>query len=128
MIVNRFKLITLAATATLGLLLAGGQAHGASVSVQATAQATDQATSLPGATIQPTTAATANGTVPTVFLILMENHDWSAIKGSPSAPYINTTLLPIAAHAERYLNVPNLHPSLPNYLWLEGGTRLRRFG
>jgi len=52
----------------------------------------------------------------------MENHDWSSIKDSPSAPYINRTLLPIASHAEQYYNPPNLHPSLPNYLWLEAGT------
>jgi len=58
----------------------------------------------------------------TVFLILMENHDWSSIKGSASAPYINHTLLPIASHAEQYYNPPDLHPSLPNYLWLEAGT------
>lgn len=57
----------------------------------------------------------------TVFLILMENHDWSAIKGSASAPYINGTLLPSASHAEQYFNPPGIHPSLPNYLWLEAG-------
>jgi len=56
-----------------------------------------------------------------VFLIVMENTDWSSIKGSSSAPYINS-LLPIAAHAEQYYNPPNNHPSLPNYLWLEAGT------
>jgi len=58
----------------------------------------------------------------TVFLIMMENADWSTIKGSSSAPYINRTLLPIASHAEQYYNPPNNHPSLPNYLWLEAGT------
>jgi phosphatidylinositol-3-phosphatase len=52
---------------------------------------------------------------------VMENHDWSSIKGSASAPYINGTLLAIGAHAENYQNVPNLHPSLPNYIWLESG-------
>ena len=59
--------------------------------------------------------------ISTVFLILMENHDWSAIKGSASAPYINGTLLPSASHAEQYYNPPAIHPSLPNYLWLEAG-------
>jgi phospholipase C len=56
----------------------------------------------------------------TVFIIVLENHDWSEIKGNPSAPYINS-LLPRFAHAERYFNPPGLHPSLPNYLWLEAG-------
>jgi phosphatidylinositol-3-phosphatase len=60
--------------------------------------------------------------VQTVFIILMENHDWSSIKGSSSAPYINNTLLPMASRAEQYYNPPGLHPSLPNYLWLEAGT------
>jgi phospholipase C len=59
--------------------------------------------------------------IQTVFIILLENHDWSEIKGNPSAPYINTVLLPRAAHAEQYFNPAGIHPSLPNYLWLEAG-------
>src|SRR3989441_4264131 len=75
-------------------------------------------------TTTTTRPGTCSGACPihTVFLILMENHDWSSIKGSPSAPYINGTLLPRASHAEQYYNPPNNHPSLPNYLWLEAGT------
>lgn len=69
-----------------------------------------------------TAAATPKHAIRTVFIILMENHDWSAIKGSPQAPYINKTLLPMASHAEQYFNPPDIHPSLPNYLWLEAGT------
>src|SRR6478672_5674584 len=57
----------------------------------------------------------------TVFFILIENHNWSSIKGSPSAPYINDVLLPMGAHAEQYYNPPGLHPSEPNYIWLEAG-------
>jgi len=53
---------------------------------------------------------------------MMENHNWSQIKGSSSAPYINKTLLPMGGHAEQYYNPPGIHPSLPNYLWLEAGT------
>jgi len=67
-------------------------------------------------------ACTGACPIHTVFLILMENHDWSSIKNSPSAPYINNTLLAIASHATQYYNPPGLHPSLPNYLWLEAGT------
>jgi hypothetical protein len=59
-----------------------------------------------------------------VFVILLENHDWSQIKGNSSAPYVNGTLLAQGAHAENYQNVPNLHPSLPNYIWLEAGSNL----
>jgi hypothetical protein len=65
--------------------------------------------------------------IKTVFVIVMENHNWTGggalnIKGNPLAPYLNYTLLPMASHANAYFNPPHLHPSLPNYLWLEAGT------
>ena len=72
--------------------------------------------------------ANAQTNIKTIFIILMENHNWTGgkkganIKGSPDAPYINNTLLPQASHAEQYFNPPSIHPSLPNYLWLEAGT------
>src|ERR1700679_606748 len=60
--------------------------------------------------------------VKTVWVIVMENQNWSSIKGSRHAPYMNGTLLPMASHAEQYFNPPNMHPSLPNYLGMEAGT------
>ena len=60
--------------------------------------------------------------IKTVFMILMENHNWSTIKGAIYTPYINNVLLPMASHAEQYYTPTNNHPSLPNYLWLEAGT------
>jgi len=65
--------------------------------------------------------------IKTVFVIVMENHNWTgqgslSIKGNPEAPYINYTLLPMASYANNYRNPPGNHPSLPNYLWLEAGT------
>src|SRR5690242_7957274 len=72
--------------------------------------------------------AQAKHNIKTVFIILMENHNWTgtqsstSIKGSKYAPYINKTLLPMASHTEQYFNAPAIHPSLPNYLWLEAGT------
>jgi hypothetical protein len=71
--------------------------------------------------------------VKTVWVILMENHNWTGnnsgaafgdpdIKGNSLAPYINGELLNTSAHAERYFNPPGNHPSQPNYLWLEAGT------
>jgi phosphatidylinositol-3-phosphatase len=63
-------------------------------------------------------------TLSTVFVIVMENHDWSDVKGSASAPYINGTLLKIGAHAERYKGPQNTHPSEPNYIWMEAGDDL----
>src|SRR5262249_46046894 len=60
--------------------------------------------------------------VQTVFIILMENHDWSQITAN-DAPYIRNTLLPMGAHANSYTGPFNgaLHPSEPNYVWLEAG-------
>jgi hypothetical protein len=70
-------------------------------------------------------AAPSFAGIETVFVIVLENHNWADITGNPAAPYLNGILLPQAAHAERYFNPPGVHPSLPNYLWLEAG---RDFG
>jgi hypothetical protein len=70
----------------------------------------------------PQSMPPAGNAIKTVFLIVMENHNWSSIAGSPSAPYINHLLLPEASYATQYYNPPGNHPSLPNYLWLEAGT------
>src|SRR5882762_7143422 len=70
---------------------------------------------LPASGSQPTN-------VQTVFLVVMENVSWSAIKRSAAAPYINGTLLPLAAYCEQYYSPPGVASSLPDYLWLEGGT------
>lgn len=65
--------------------------------------------------------------IKTVFIIMLENHNWTGpsdnpvIKGSASAPYINTVLLPQASYATQYFNPPGIHPSEPNYIWLEAG-------
>jgi hypothetical protein len=60
--------------------------------------------------------------VQTVFIVALENHIWSDFNGSTNAPFVNGTLLPMAAHCEQYYNPPGVHPSLPNYIWLEAGT------
>jgi phosphatidylinositol-3-phosphatase len=68
--------------------------------------------------------AQSNGTI--VFQIMLENHNWigtGGVHGSDKAPYINHTLLPMAAAANNYFNPYGVHPSLPNYLWIEGGQR-----
>jgi phosphatidylinositol-3-phosphatase len=69
-----------------------------------------------------TVSAAPIDNVKNVFIIVFENRNWSSIVGSPSATYINETLLPMASHAAAYYNPPGLHPSLPNYLWMEAGT------
>ena len=78
----------------------------------------------PCPSVGPVLAADAvNHSIKTIFVILMENQDWSSIEGSSSAPYINTVLLPRFAHAENYRN-GGLHPSLGNYIALEAGNNL----
>jgi hypothetical protein len=65
----------------------------------------------------------SSGTTPpskgTIFTIVMENHDYAEIVGSPDAPYINSL---IAQHglATNYMD-SGVHPSLPNYLTMISG-------
>ncbi len=59
----------------------------------------------------------------TVFVVVLENHNWSDIEGNTNdAPYINQTLLPAASYCRQYYNPPASHPSLRNYVWMEAGT------
>ncbi len=71
--------------------------------------------------------------VKTVFVIMMENKNWTGnnagasfgdpdLKGNKLAPYINGTLAKIAAQPLQYYNPPGNHPSQPNYVWLESGS------
>lgn len=61
-----------------------------------------------------------------VFVIMMENSNWDDIWGNTAnAPYINS-LLPYADYLTNYHQADQategiMWPSLPNYLWLEGG-------
>jgi hypothetical protein len=89
-----------------------------------TPSATPTATSTPTPTPTPSATPPPTTSIKTVFIIVMENNDWSAIRGNSSAPYINHTLLPQSSYATQYSNPPGNHPSEPNYLWLEAGTNL----
>ena len=73
------------------------------------------------ASLAQTAGVTLPGKIQTVFVIAMENRSWPSVKGSPLAPYINGTLLPIGAHAERYYKPHGASSSLPIYLWMEAG-------
>ena len=64
--------------------------------------------------------APVSGAKPTIFTILLENHDYAEIVGSPNAPYINHTLLAQGGLATNYKD-SGTHPSLPNYLFLISG-------
>ena len=81
-------------------------------------------------TTQPTATPTSTSTpqpqgVPRyahVINILEENHSYSDVIGSSSAPYINGTLLASGALATN--ETANVASSLPNYMALTGGTTL----
>ncbi len=84
----------------------------------------------PTPTPSPEPSPTAIATTPpflaniqNVFVIVMENTNWSAIQGNiSSAPYLNSLLLrPDASYATQYYNPAGLHPSEPNYIWMEAG-------
>jgi len=79
----------------------------------------------PGSSIQ-VVVTPVNGSamlaVQTVFVIVMENHDWSTIIGNPYCPYINNVLLPMASYANQFYTPNDLHPSEPNYIWMEAGS------
>ena len=88
--------------------------------------------------LTPINANSQMSKVKTVWVILMENHNWTGnnsgaafgdpdLKGSLLAPYVNGSLLDSSAHAEQYFNPPGNHPSQPNYLWLEAGTNFGVF-
>jgi phosphatidylinositol-3-phosphatase len=55
----------------------------------------------------------------TVFVIVLENHDWAAIYNNTNAPYLNQALLPMASFAAQYHKPPVGHPV---YMWFEAGT------
>jgi len=74
--------------------------------------------------VLPFSCVQAQSNTQIVFLIVIENHNWigsGGISGSSEAPYINKTLVPVAAVANNYFNPSGNHPSLPNYLWMEAG-------
>jgi hypothetical protein len=55
----------------------------------------------------------------TIFTIVMENHDYAEVVGSPNAPYINS-LIQQYGLATNYMD-SDVHPSLPNYLTMISG-------
>jgi len=81
----------------------------------------------------PTFSFAQMSKVRTVFVIMLENHNWSGnnaaaayndpdLQNNPLAPYVNRVLKQRSAHPQQYFNPPGNHPSQPNYLWLEAGT------
>lgn len=55
-----------------------------------------------------------------IVVVMEENHAYNEIIGSPSAPYINGTLVPGGAVMSNYFAIT--HPSEPNYFALYAGS------
>jgi phosphatidylinositol-3-phosphatase len=106
---------SLIATTTLTITAGVPVSSGGSPSPQASAGASADATAA-GTPVTPST-----GGVPAfshVYVIIMENHEYSSIVGSSSAPYINS-LIASYGLATSYDAVS--HPSEPNYIALTSG-------
>src|SRR5262245_47403481 len=96
------------------------------------------ALALAGAVGCGSSPAHAGGSVKQVFVIAMENHNWTQpgtqtspqqIFQNPAAPFINSLVNGTSgisdqvAYANGYINAgAGVHPSEPNYIWAEAGT------
>jgi len=95
-------------------------------------------TALLGTAIGGILLATKPATAGEIFVIAMENHNFTQpvptnspqqILGNPAAPFLNSLITPgnaNAAHVSYALNYYNagngVHPSEPNYVWAEAGS------
>jgi len=86
------------------------------------------------------TASAPAATIQSVFVIAMENHNWTQpssqtspgqVFGNAAAPFINSLVTPgnpnaaQTSYASNYLNSgTGIHPSEPNYIWAEAGSNL----
>jgi len=89
----------------------------------------DPAASPTSASAAATPAAPSGSTDPStapVVLIVLENHEASAIVGSSDAPFLNEHLIPAGRLFTNYTAVA--HPSLPNYLAMTSGDTLGKRG
>jgi hypothetical protein len=66
----------------------------------------------------PDAPSSSGGHQPTIYTIVLENHDYNEIVGNSHAPHINT-LIGMGALATSYKDTG--HPSLPNYLHMISG-------
>jgi phosphatidylinositol-3-phosphatase len=89
-------------------------------------RATASSTAPPTTTAVPLISAASkspdpDGSVRHVFVLVLENHSYGQIIGSPDAPYLNR-LVRRYTLATRYYAIT--HPSLPNYIAMIGGSTL----
>jgi hypothetical protein len=94
-------------------------------------------------------AQAAHAQITTVFYILLENRNWTENEGAggqqilgntAEAPYLNSLVTPNTANSAQVSycscyhndlatyngNNPSIHPSEPNYVWMEAGSNLSK--
>ena len=115
--------------------------------IQRSSRRITAAIALAGVTLGLTSAVHADA-IKTVFVIAMENHNWTQpatdstapgqIFNNPNAPFLNSLINPVSPNSAQvsfttaYHNVlatpsgsnPSIHPSEPNYIWMEAGSNL----
>jgi phosphatidylinositol-3-phosphatase len=94
-------------------------------SAPATAGSPPNSPAAPGASSRDAPGPTRAGRAPLV-LIVLENHEASAIVGSSDASYLNDSLIPNGRLFTHYTAVA--HPSLPNYLAMTSGSTQGKVG
>ena len=78
----------------------------------------------PVTTAEESARKRASHQIKTAFVIVMENENWYEVKGDPDAKYINSLVKEGASNEGYYDNPRQVHPSEPNYIWMEAGDNL----
>jgi hypothetical protein len=103
---------------SLILIVAGCGGGAVSASSGSTATATPTPSPTPSPTATPSPTPTTIPAADHVFLILLENHAFSQVIGSPFMPYLNSLA---AQHSLATNYFANTHPSIGNYFMLTTG-------
>jgi len=102
------------------LIFAGCGSVGSSSTTASSSTPGASPTPTPGSTPSPTPSPTPTA-IPAadhVFLVLLENHGFNQVIGSPSMPYLNSLA---ASHSLATNYFANTHPSIGNYFMLTTG-------
>src|ERR1041385_313830 len=104
---------------SLVLIFTGcGSVGGNSTASTSTSGASPTPTPTPGSTPSPTPTITAIPAADHVFVVVLENHAFNQVIGSPSMPYLNSLA---SAHSLATNYFANTHPSIGNYFMLTTG-------
>lgn len=100
------------------LIFAGCGSVGSSNTTASSSTPGASPTPTPSSTPSPTPAPTAIPAADHVFVVVLENHAFSQVIGSPFMPYLNSLA---SAHALATNYFANTHPSIGNYFMLTTG-------